>query len=151
MRRLILMDFFCGCLIWDVKLLKDEYVIIDGRMALFGRLDASPIGGAGKLQRKSISDAIAYLDADMPIVVMEHNPARIGEYGGETDLILSGHTHKGQIFPGNLFTNFMFAVDYGHYQKNDGSPHVIVTSGAGTWGMPMRIGTNNEIASITLR
>ena len=135
----------------NIKLLNDEYVIIDERLALFGRLDSSPIGGFGELRRQDISEAIASVGANMPVIVMEHNPAHIKEYGGEVDLILAAHTHRGQIFPGSLFTNAMFVVDYGYYQKDAGSPHVIVTSGAGTWGMPLRIGTSNEIVSITLR
>ena len=77
--------------------------------------------------------------------------ANIGEYGGEVDLILAGHTHRGQVFPANLITKSIFTVDYGHYQKDPGSPHVVVTSGVGTWGMPTRIGTNNEITTILLR
>jgi len=64
--------------------------------------------------------------------------------------MLAGHTHRGQIFPGNLITNAVFEVDYGYYQKDADSPNVIVTSGVGTWGMPMRVGSNNEIVSIIL-
>jgi hypothetical protein len=131
--------------------LKDEYRIIDGRLALFGRLDSRPIGGFGGLERRDVADAIASVGAETPVVIMDHNPANIMEYGKGTDLIISGHTHKGQMFPGNLITRAINVVDYGHYQKDAGSPHVIVTSGASTWGPPMRIGTNNEIASILLR
>ncbi|WP_315115292.1 metallophosphoesterase [uncultured Clostridium sp.] len=134
----------------NIKLLNDEYVIIDERLVLLGRVDPSPIGGFGELTRKEIKETIASLDANMPIVVMDHNPSNIEQYGGEVDLILAGHTHRGQIFPGSLITNAMFVVDYGHYQKDADSPHVIVTSGVSTWGMPMRVGTNNEIVSILL-
>jgi len=132
----------------NVSLLNDEYAVIDGRLALFGRLDASPIGGSGGLERRDISGVIASIGADMPVIVMEHNPSRINEYGKEVDLVLSGHSHRGQVFPGSLMTNAIFTVDYGHYQKDADSPHVIVTSGAGTWGPPLRVGTNNEIVSI---
>ena len=135
----------------NIRLLNDEYVIIDGRLALFGRLDASPIGGSGELGRRDISAEIASVGANMPVVVMDHNPSHIDEYGSETDLILSGHTHRGQIFPGNLMTNAMYAANYGHYQKDGESPHVITSSGIGTWGPPMRIGSNSEIVSITIR
>jgi len=134
-----------------IKLLNDEYVIIDERFALFGRLDSSPIRGFGELRRQNISDDIAAVGANMPVIVMEHSPAHIREYNSEVDLILAGHTHGGQIFPGGLITRAMFTVDYGHYQKDENSPHVIVTSGASTWRPPMRIGTNNEIVSIILR
>jgi hypothetical protein len=135
----------------NIKLLNDEYVIIDGRAALFGRLDSSPIGGFGELKRQDISQTIASVGANMPVIVMDHSPSNIEEYGNEVDLILAGHTHRGQMFPGKLFTNRLFIVDYGHYQKDVNSPHVIVTSGLSTWLPPMRVGTQNEIASILLR
>lgn len=81
---------------------------------------------------------------------MDHNPSNINQYGNEIDLILCGHTHHGQILPGNLITDAIFDVAYGHYQKENNSPHVIVTSGVGIWGMPMRIGGNCEIVSVKL-
>ena len=71
-------------------------------------------------------------------------------YTNEADLILCGHTHKGQLFPARFVTNAMYTVDYGYYQKDSQSPHVIVTSGIGYWGMPMRVGTNSEIVSIKI-
>ena len=100
------------------------------------------------LQVENFSEVMAQVDENLPIVVMDHDPANIGEYSDEVDLILSGHTHRGQLFPGNFFTSLIYTVDYGHYQKNSDSPHVIVTQGVGTWLAPMRIGTDNEIVSI---
>lgn len=134
----------------NISLLKDEYVIIDDRFALVGRLDSSPIRGYGSLKRKDMHDTLAKIDPKIPLIVMDHKPSHLEEYSNNVDLILSGHTHKGQIFPGNLITKQIYVVDYGHYQKNPNSPHVIVTSGVGTWGMPMRVGTNNEIVEILL-
>ena len=136
----------------NIRLLNDEHVIINDELILIGRVDPSPIGGFGGLKRKEFTDILALVDdKEMPIVVMDHTPAKLEQYEGKADLVLAGHTHKGQIFPGNLITNIIFTVDYGHYQKNSNSPHIIVSSGAGTWGMPMRIGSNNEIVSIILR
>ncbi|WP_339195846.1 metallophosphoesterase [Solibacillus sp. FSL R5-0449] len=134
----------------NITLLKDEYLIIDERFALVGRLDPSPIGGYGDLIRKDIQEILDEIDPELPLIVMDHTPSNLDQYNNHVDLILSGHTHKGQIFPGNLITKHVFEVDYGHYQKNPNSPHVIVTSGVGTWGMPMRVGTNNEIVEIIL-
>jgi predicted MPP superfamily phosphohydrolase len=134
-----------------IKLLNDEHALIDGRLVLIGRLDSSSIGGFGDMSRKDFREVLEQADSTLPVVVMEHNPANIGEYGSETDLILAGHTHKGQVFPGSLFTRAIYTVDYGHYQKDADSPHVIVTSGVSTWGMPIRVGTSNEIVSIVLR
>jgi predicted MPP superfamily phosphohydrolase len=138
----------------DIKLLNDEYVIINEQLVLFGRLDPSPIGGFGELKRKDtaeILEAAASLDENLLVVVMEHNPATVKEYGGEVDLILAAHTHRGQIFPGSLITRAMFSVDYGYSQGGADSPGVIVTQGVNTWGAPMRVGTNNEIVSILLK
>ena len=135
----------------NVRLLNDEYVTIDDRLVLFGRVDSRPIGGFDGLKRKNFADINIPANTDLPVVVMDHNPSNIKEYGNETDLILSGHTHRGQMFPANLVTKAMYIIHYGRYQKDANSPHVIVTSGAGTWGMPMRIGSNNEIVTILLR
>lgn len=136
----------------NVTLLKDSYTVIDDRLVLMGRLDASPIGGYDEqTARRELSEVMDKIHTHaLPIVVMDHNPAHIDEYGTSVDLILSGHTHKGQIFPANFITDLMYTVDYGYYQKDEQSPHVIVTSGAGAWGMPLRIGTDCEVVSIQL-
>ena len=137
----------------NIKLLNDDYVIIDERLALFGRIDSSPIGGFGELKRQDISHIISSVSVSMPIIVLDHTPSNMKEYGEEVDLILSGHTHGGQVFPANinLLRNAMFGVGYGYYQRDANSPQVIVTSGISTWGPPMRLGTSNEIVSIILR
>lgn len=134
----------------NIKLLKDEYITIDNRLALFGRLDPSPIGGYGKHHRKDIANKLNEIEPGMAVVVMDHTPSNLHEYGNTVDLVVAGHTHKGQLFPGNLITRRLFVVDYGYYRKDSNSPHVIVSSGVGTWGMPMRVGSNNEIVSIQL-
>jgi len=131
----------------NVKVLQDEYVVIEGKFIVVGRKDSSPIGSQGEA-RKEFSRVLEGMNAELPIIVLDHNPANIREYGNEIDLILAGHTHRGQMFPANLITDRIFTVDYGHYQKDADSPHVIVTSGAGVWGPPFRIGTNNEIVSV---
>lgn len=134
----------------NIKVLNDEYMVIDGSIVLIGRLDSSPIDGFNGMRRKNIGEVMENINIDLPITVMDHNPINIDEYDNSVDLILSGHTHKGQIFPGSIFTNMLYTVDYGHYQKDNDSPHVIVSSGAGTWGMPMRVGTNCEVVNIKL-
>jgi len=60
------------------------------------------------------------------------------------DLQLSGHTHAGQFFPFNLFAQKIYhGLAYGLFQ--DDTFHLYVTSGTGTWGPPLRIGTRSEI------
>ena len=132
----------------NINLLEDEYEIIDNRLILIGRLDASSIGGYGDKKRSELSSFFTRDDPTLPVIVLDHNPARIDEYTTEADLILCGHTHKGQVFPGNLITNLMYTVDYGYYQKDISSPQVIVSSGIGAWGPPIRVGSDSEIVSI---
>ena len=134
-----------------IQLLNDTYVTIGDELVLVGRLDSSPIGGYEGMRRKNVTEVLTGIDTSLPVLVMDHNPANIGEYGKGVDLIVSGHTHKGQIFPGGVFTEFLFEVDHGYYRRNAASPHVIVSSGVGTWGMPMRVGTDSEIVQILLQ
>ncbi len=133
----------------EITLLNDENTIIADQIVLVGRKDSSPIGEQGE-ERTNIADQLAQIQFDLPIIVMDHQPSNISEYGENVDLILSGHTHQGQVFPANLITNAIFEIDYGHYQKNQDSPQVIVSSGIGTWGPPMRIGTDSEIVEILI-
>jgi hypothetical protein len=114
-------------------------------------VDPSPIGGFNGLKRQDVSHLLKEIDSSMPTIVLDHTPSNLEQYSNDVDLILSGHTHRGQIFPGSLITNLVFEVDYGHFQKNADSPQIIVTSGVGTWGMPMRVGTNNEIVEIYIK
>lgn len=132
--------FFRAC---GITVLSEEYATLDGRLLLLGRADGTPIGQ--QAARTDTDALLAARPAELPLVVLDHNPAHVGEYDGRADLILSGHTHHGQIFPGTLVTK------YGYYPKGEETPHYIVTSGAGIWGPPMRVGTNAEIVSLLLR
>ncbi|MEM7196182.1 MAG: metallophosphoesterase [Pseudomonadota bacterium] len=64
------------------------------------------------------------------------------------DLMLAGHTHNGQIWPFNFLVKRQFKRIAGLYQA-DGSS-LYVSSGTGTWGPSMRLGTFNEITQIDL-
>lgn len=131
-----------------VKVLQEEFQVIEESFVLLGRLDPSPIGGFGSFERNETSEVLSDLPKHLPLIVMDHTPSQVSQYGEEVDLVVSGHTHKGQIFPFQLGTELLFEVDYGYYQKEAHHPVYIVTSGVGTWGPPMRVGTNSEIVSI---
>ena len=72
-----------------------------------------------------------------------HKPSVWERVQSESDLMLAGHTHGGQIFPFNFFVRLQFKFKYGLYSFNNSK--LYVTSGAGTWGPKMRLGTFNEI------
>ena len=132
----------------DIRLLNDESVLIDHTFYLIGRKDPSRCKKTGE-SRKTPDQLTKELDRRKPIIFMDHQPKELQEisYAG-ADLDLCGHTHDGQIFPGNLTTHFIWENSCGYLKKDN--MHNIVTSGAGVWGPNMRIGTNNEICSITV-
>lgn len=130
-----------------IQLLSDKAIVVADSFVLAGRKDPSPIGSQG-IARTSIRPQLEAMPPGLPVIVMDHRPTSLSEYGIETDLVLSGHTHRGQVFPANLITRIVYEVDYGHYQKDPRSPHLIVSSGAATWGPPMRVGTTSEVVEI---
>lgn len=89
------------------------------------------------------------LYADLPAIFVHHSPVGV-KYMSEkgADLVLSGHTHAGQFFPGTLLTPLFFAFNRGlsHYNNTQ----VLVSQGAGTYMAPLRLGSRNEINLIHL-
>ncbi|MGL5949935.1 MAG: metallophosphoesterase, partial [Cetobacterium sp.] len=78
------------------------------------------------------------------VVVVDHNPKSLSEIQNEKiDLYLSGHTHRGQIFPFNLIVDRMYLNPKGY--KKIGETNTYVSSGLGTWLIPYRIGSRSEM------
>lgn len=131
-----------------IHLLKDEGVLIDNAFYLYGRPDAKN-PGLGSRERLSPRELTASMDKTLPIIVIDHQPKELeGLAEAGVDLDLCGHTHDGQMFPGNLLVSLMWENSCGYLQK--GGMHSIVTSGVGVFGPNMRVGTKSEICSITV-
>ncbi|WP_430597711.1 metallophosphoesterase [Enterococcus sp. AZ177] len=133
----------------NITLLEDEMTVVGEEILVVGRKDSRPIGSQDG-GRKNMQEQFKKVGNKLPKIILDHQPSTIEEYEQANELILSGHTHQGQIFPFNLVTKAYFTVDYGYYRKNKNSPQVIVSSGVGTWGPPMRIGTQSEIVQIEI-
>jgi uncharacterized protein len=89
------------------------------------------------------------LDSGGPSILLNHVPNRLAmvEKAG-VSLQLSGHTHGGQVFPFTLVTQRVFGkFTYGLQKFNN--LQVLTSSGVGTWGPPMRVGTAPELVLIT--
>ncbi|MDR0371521.1 MAG: metallophosphoesterase [Prevotellaceae bacterium] len=125
----------------QVQFLRDTVVLIDDSFYLVGRDDRT------NLNRKKINEIVAGTDKDKPFVLLDHQPVELeeSEQNG-IDLQLSGHTHNGQFFPGNLLVRGMYENPYGYSKKTH--THYYVTSGLGLWGPKYRIGTASEIVVI---
>ncbi len=103
---------------------------------------------ASPLRMQSALDAMK-LDRGRASVLLNHAPTRLPmvERAGFT-LQLSGHTHGGQIFPFTWLTRRIFGK-FTHGLHNFGSLQVYTSTGAGTWGPPMRVRSTPEIVVMT--
>ena len=120
-----------------INILRDESVEIEG-ITIVGRDDRY------NKNRKSLNELLKNIDENNSVIVIDHNPQSLEELGNEkVDLYLSGHTHKGQIFPFNLVVDYMYE-NSGGYRKI-GDTHTYVSSGLGTWMIPYRIGSSSQI------
>lgn len=132
-----------------IRLLDDKTILIGGSFYLAGRKDPSKAGKMGE-QRRNAEDLLKDCDLTKPVIVMDHEPKELKQLSeAGADLDLSGHTHDGQIFPGNLVTGMMWENSCGY--KKIGNMNSVVTSGAGVWGPPLRVGTKSEVCQITVR
>ncbi len=94
--------------------------------------------------------ALAGRDPERVVVLLAHQPRIIDEAERHgVGLVLSGHTHGGQIWP---FTYLVYLQQpYVRGLRRRGATQIYVSSGTGFWGPPMRLGTTAEIALLTLR
>lgn len=88
-------------------------------------------------------------DPGQPLLVLHHRPEGI-PYMAEagTDLLLTGHTHAGQMFPFTLIAKWMFGYNKGLYRYSD--MQIYVSPGLGTFFSPIRFGTHSEITLLRL-
>ena len=122
------------------KIIETEDFIIIGR----DDINSNP-------KRKALTEIVQKICSDKPKILMDHNPVGIADgIQNNIDLVVCGHTHKGQFFPANLFTKWSYGRQgfYGYSKTN--KTHSIVSSGAGYFQMPIRIGTNSEIVQIDI-
>lgn len=124
-----------------IRVLWDQALEVDGKFTLIGRNDDLALG------RPSAEQLLQGVNKDLPIFLLDHRPSEIEQHSRlPIDIQVSGHTHKGQIFPAGLITRMMYRLDYG-YEKI-GLGHYFVTSGYGFWGIPMRLGSQSEVVII---
>lgn len=126
-----------------IQVLDNEKVIVDGLQVV-----GVHYGDSAKPERFRAILKHADLDRNRASILLSHVPHElpIAEKAG-ISLQLSGHTHGGQIFPFTWFTTRVFG-EYTYGFKRFGELMVYTSSGAGTWGPPMRVGTRPEIVLI---
>jgi uncharacterized protein len=126
-----------------IRVLHNEKVNLDGLQVV-----GVPYGQAANAQRFESILENSGLDRERASVLLTHVPHALPMVEKQgISLQLSGHTHGGQMFPFTWFTWRIFG-EYTYGLKKFGELFVYTSSGAGTWGPPMRVCTQPEIVLI---
>ncbi|HBF14203.1 MAG TPA: hypothetical protein DDW30_00680 [Clostridiales bacterium] len=133
-----------------VTVLQDEAVLIDNRFYLIGRQDASEETDFGG-RRADIAELTEGLDHDKYMIVLDHQPRDYDrEAGAEVDLVLSGHTHGGQMIPiGQVMQWFRLADRVYGYERRQ-STDFFVTSGISDWAFRFKTGCRSEYVMLEI-
>lgn len=126
-----------------VTVLTDESILLDGWLRICGRKDANG-------DRIKPEELLSGADTENEFVVLiDHQPAQTKQCAeAGADLMLSGHTHNGQVFPVNIISVLfdINEIEYGH--KKIGDMNAVVSSGVAGWGSAFRTAGRSEYVII---
>jgi predicted MPP superfamily phosphohydrolase len=130
------------------KVLMDENASIGGYLTLTGIAD--PGRATRDPAREAVERALlATADQQQFILLLKHRPDLVVDCRGKFDLQLSGHVHKGQIFPFNVITWLAYPLHTGLTDLGNDS-RIYVSRGTGVWGPPIRFLAPPEVTVINL-
>ncbi len=133
-------------LLSKVHVLEDKVREVGDNIVIVGRADASNRG------RMSIETLTKDIDPDKYVIVLDHQPTDYeNEANSVADLVLSGHTHGGQMLPFTFFQQSFGGNNraYGHERRNN--TDFIVTSGIADWELKFKTGTKSEYVVINVK
>ena len=133
-----------------IVVLKDSVVTINDDFVIAGREDASIGFWGNKSERQSAHELLSATDKNKFILVADHQPKEYSETAkAGADLIVSGHTHGGQIWPVNIIDE-IFKINEENYglAETDGTAKAIVTSGLAGWNYPIKTASPSEYVII---
>lgn len=130
-----------------VVVLRDESVLVDDRFYVIGRLDAD----YGRASRLDTSELIKDLDKNKYMIVLDHQPTDYdGEAAAGVDLVLSGHTHGGQLWPLEYIQPIVSENNNVRGYERRGSTDFIVTDGISDWAVKFKTGCKSEFNIIDI-
>lgn len=124
------------------RVLSNEVADVGPRLRLAGLAYARP-------DHEAVAEALRDGSDGRAVVVLEHVPEVGQALDGLFDLQLSGHSHAGQMWPFTIFVGMCFSFLRGLYALPGGGS-IYVSEGTGTWGPPMRVGTQAEITLVEI-
>lgn len=136
-----------------VTVLQDQNVLIDNRVYIIGRQDRSEDVEKGK-GRADMATLTQDLDDSKFSIVMDHQPADYeAQAASGVDLVVSGHTHGGQLFPLMNIENLtgLGGDDKVYGYEKRGNTNFIVTSGISDWAIKFKTGCRSEYVLIDIQ
>ncbi len=130
------------------RVLRNEGITAGGLINVVG-IDDPAIGKIAGFRPVPEKSLLLKVPPDRFTLLLKHRPSVDPESLGHFDLQLSGHVHKGQIFPFNLLTFVFYPVRTGFAQYPRNSS-LYVSRGTGTWGPPIRLMSPPEVTVIEL-
>lgn len=122
-----------------IIILEDESVLVDDRFYIIGRQDKT------EEDRAAMDELVKDLDSSKYMILLDHQPNDYAnEAAADVDLVFSGHTHGGHIFPAGYIGLWLKANDRVYGTETRGNTQFIVTSGISGWAIPFKTGTISE-------
>lgn len=132
-----------------IRTLRDEWAEAAPGLVLAGVDDLTARRQLG-IDGRTLDRAFAGVPKDAVVVLLSHSPLLVDEAASRgARLMLSGHTHGGQLWPFTLLSAIPYPFQAGRYEV-DGMT-LAVSRGTGTWGPPMRLFFRSEIVEVILR
>jgi len=133
----------------DIRVLQNENIYIGELGSGFNLVGVYDVMGyRTQSYIPDIHKAIEGIKAS-PTILLAHQPRYIHEVPHSIDLMLSGHTHGGQLYPFRALVKLQQPYISGLHQHTE-DMQIYVNKGTGFWGPPMRLGASSEITEITL-
>ncbi|MEW5852795.1 MAG: metallophosphoesterase [Myxococcota bacterium] len=133
-----------------IHVLRNERVSIGDDVSSFDLAGINDYSAGQFGTAPDLARALSGRDDKRELVLLAHQPrAMTDALRHNVGLMLSGHTHGGQIWPWNHMVRLQTPYVHGLYRE--GQTQVYVSPGTGYWGPPMRLGTTSEISKVILR
>ncbi len=133
-----------------IRVLENENVTIGENGEGFNLAGVYDLFGYRALKyMPDINKALQGVDADSPTILLAHQPKFLEEVKEGVDLVLSGHTHGGQLLPFKALVALQQPYISGLHQHTS-KLQIYINKGTGFWGPPMRLGASAEITEISL-
>ncbi len=131
----------------NIHLLDNKTHILPNGMELIGINDIV----TSRIKAQDLNALLQKTSPARPRILLSHQPLLTDVTAQhQIPLMLSGHTHNGQLFPFNFFVKLRYKYVYGWYNIAENSK-LYITSGMFYWGMPLRFLTSSEIPLLHIK